>query len=112
MSNVSYISGTVEYLVVEVECDTPDVVFVPSEWEAEVALVAVGVPFDDDAVPSIWADAVLEEFESRNYCRILIGDAINPAPGNYRALVRLTKKVDGLEIPLLRAVGTITIENG
>jgi hypothetical protein len=42
----------------------------------------------------------------------LIGTTLTPAAGKYRALVRLTKTVGGTEIPLLKARGVVTVENG
>ena len=112
MSNATYILGTVEYLLLEVDCTTPGFLFTAADWTAEVALVAVGDAFDDDAVPSIWADATLEEVDGTVYAKLLVGDDITPAAGSYRAYVRLTKTLGGAEIPLLKALGTVTVEAG
>jgi hypothetical protein len=112
VSNAAYILGTVQSLVLEIETTTPGVTFVPGDWAAKVALVELGAAFDDDATPSIWHDATLLVADDKNYVQILIGDDLDPAVGKYRAFVRLTKTVGGTEIPLLRASGSVTVEEG
>jgi hypothetical protein len=112
VSNATYILGTVEYLMLEIECETPGVTFVPADWTAKVTLVELGTAFDDDAAPSIWTDATLETVGEAHYAKVLLGDEPAPAVGKYRALVRLTKTLGGSEIPLLKAIGTVTVEEG
>jgi hypothetical protein len=112
MSKASYVLGTVEYVALEVTCSRPGFTFVPAEWTAKMALVPLDSDFDDDATPSIWADATLEEVLGVVYARLLLGEDIEPPAGRYRAMVRLTKTSGGTEIPLLRATGEITVENG
>ena len=114
MSDATYILGTVEYLLLEIECETPGVTFTPSAWTAKVTLVELDHVFDDDAVPSIWTTAALEVVGTKTYAKVLIGTGgiVVAAAGRYRALVRLTKTVGGTEIPLLRALGTVLVEDG
>jgi hypothetical protein len=112
MSNATYILGTVEYVMLEIECETPGVTFTPADWTAKMTLVEVGAAFDDDAAPSIWEDAILETVGDKHYAKCLLGSVLTPAVGKYRALVRLTKTLGGAEIPLLKAVGTVIVEAG
>lgn len=114
MSDATYILGTVEYLMLEIECETPGVTFTASAWTAKVTLVELDHVFDDDAVPSIWTTAALEVVGTKTYAKVLIGTGgiVVAAAGRYRALVRLTKTVGGTEIPLLKAVGTVLVEDG
>ena len=112
MSDATYVLGTVEYLMLEVACETPGVTFTAADWGAKVTLVELGEVFDDDATPSIWEDAVLEVVGTTTYAKVLVGTTLTPAVGKYRALVRLTKTVGGTEIPLLRARGNVIVENG
>jgi len=112
VSTATYIYGTVEYLMVKIECETPGITFTPADWSAKMTLVAIDEVFDDDAAPSIWTDAVLETVGTDHYAKILLGSAPIPAAGTYRALVRLTKTVGGTEIPLLKASGLVRVEDG
>lgn len=112
MSDVSYIYGTVEYLFIEVSTTTPGVTFAAADWTAHVALVALGAALDDDAEPSIWEDATLETVAGVIYARCLIGSVLTPSVGKYRAFVKLAKKTGGTEVPLLRALGTVTVTAG
>lgn len=112
MSDASYIFGTVEYLFLEVSTTTPGVTLAAADWTAHVALVALGAALDDDAEPSIWSDASLETVAGVVYARVLMGSVITPAVGQYRAYVRLTKKTGGTEIPLLRALGVVSVVAG
>jgi hypothetical protein len=109
MSDATYILGTVEYLMLEIEVTTPGATFTAGDWTAKIALVEIGDELDDDAVPSIWTDATLETVDGRHYARVLLGDDPAPAAGKYTAYVRITKTTGGTEIPLLRAIGTVTI---
>jgi len=112
MTNANYILGTVEYVTMEIECTTPGFVFTPADWSAVVTLVSLDDVFDDDAAPSIWSPAYLEEVGGKNYAKVLLGDDPDLTPGRYRMLVRLTKTVGGTEIPLLRARGEVLVEVG
>lgn len=112
MSDATYILGTVEYLLLEIEATTPGVTFDPDDWTAEVALVEFGDTLDIDAVPSVWSAATLITADGKDYAQVLLGDEIDPVAGKYHAFVRLTKTVGGTEIPLLRASGSVTIEEG
>ena len=109
MSKATYILGTSEYVVLEIECDRPGITFVPADWSAQIALTEFGSVFDDSGAR--WANAILETVDKKDYAKALIGDLLSPvAAGHYRAVVRATKTQGGTEIPLLRATGTIAIE--
>jgi hypothetical protein len=112
MSDATYVLGTVEYVTLEIACETPGVTFTAADWSAKVTLVELGEVFDDDASPSIWEDAVLEVVGTKTYAKCLLGSVLNPVAGKYRALVRLTKTVGGTEIPLLRARGIVEVVAG
>lgn len=111
MSNATYIAGSAEYVILEVECLTPGVTFAPADWTAKAALVPLGEPFVD--ANADWQDAVLETVDSVVYAKALLTDLLDPVMvGKYRSLLRLTKTVNGTEIPLLRGVGLVVVEEG
>lgn len=111
MSNVAYILGTVEYLIFEVEVDSPGETFVSSEWEAEAALCPVSEPFDPAA--ATWTDATIETVGGRHYVKVLAGTGgIAVQAKTYKGFVRLTKTSGGTEIPVIPASGTITFGRG
>jgi hypothetical protein len=110
MSNATYIAGTAEYVILEVECHTPGATFAPADWTAKAALVPIGEPFVD--ADADWEDAELATVGTVVYAKALLTDLLDPVtPGKYRALMRLTKTVGGTESPLLRA-GLVIVEPG
>lgn len=110
MSDATYILGTVEYVTLEIECDTPGITFTPADWTAKATLVELGETFSD--VPAVWVDAALSTVDDKHYAKVLLGSTLTPTVGKYRALVRLTKTMGGVEIPLLKAIGAVIVENG
>lgn len=108
MSNATYTLGTVEYVVLEIEATAPGFTFTPADWTAKVALVEIDAAFSD--VPASWTAATLEQVDGKNYAKVLLGATPILAAGKYRGLVRLTKTVGGTEIPLLNAVGVVTVK--
>jgi hypothetical protein len=110
MSDATYIRGTIEYVVLEIEATTPGFTFTPAEWTAKMALVKLGAEFND-AKRGIWHDAVLEAVGAKNYAKVLLGDELTPAVGKYRVLVRLAKTSGGTEIPLLEALGQVVVHS-
>lgn len=111
MSDVTYILGTLEYVVVEVDCTTPGATFTASEWGAEAAFCLVGTPFD--AASATWYDATLETVSTKDYAKVLCGSVgWDPDAGTYKVFVRLTKDSGGTEIPVLRALGKVIVTAG
>ena len=111
MSNATYILGTDEYVIWEIECTTPGFTYVPGEWAAKAAMVALGAAFVDE--PAFFATAVLTVVDGRNWGKARLVDLIDPvAIGKYHILTRLTKTAGGMEIPLLRASGAVTVKAG
>jgi len=110
MSNAVYVLGTDEYVVWEVECDTPGFTYTPAEWNAVAAAVKLGTTFVD--APASFTTATLSASGGKNYGKARLADLGCTTVGRYRILTRLTKIIGGTEIPLLRAVGTVTVEAG
>lgn len=71
MSDVSYVVGTTEYLIFELEVVAPELTFTASEWRAMVALCPAAEPFDPDSAS--WNSAVLETIDGRHYIKLLTG---------------------------------------
>lgn len=110
MSEATYILGTDEYAVWEIECKTPNFTYVPSEWTAKATAVELGTSFVDN--PALFTSAILSTDGGKNYGKAKITDLGMVAAGKYRILTRLTKTVGGMEIPLLKARGMVEIEEG
>lgn len=109
MTDVSYLTGTVEYIVFELT-KTPDD-YVSSAWTCQAAVSQPGTPFSD--VPGNWYTAVLEDATEddgvHHYAYVLTGPTgIDTTARTCKGLLRLTKTVGGTEIPLIEAVGKIT----
>jgi hypothetical protein len=107
MSDAVYIIGTDEYVVWEIECEALGFTFVPADWTAKAAMVARGVNFIDEA--GSFTTAALSTVDGKYYGKAKLADLHGNALGTYRVLTRLTKTTGGVEIPLLRAKGTVTV---
>ena len=110
MSDATYILGTDEYVVWGIECTTPGFTYTPSEWTATATMVELGTPFVDTSEG--FTAAMLSTTDGKNYGKARLADLGGTTPGRYRVLTRLTKTSGGAETPLLRALGTVTIEAG
>ena len=110
MSNATYVLGTIEYLMVEIEVETPGVTFVPADWTAKMYLAntATSVVIDD-LTAGDWEVAALETVGTKHYAKILVGDDIDPGVGVYNAFVKLTPDSGTGEYPILKAAGTVTV---
>jgi hypothetical protein len=109
MSDATYILGSVEYLLVEIECETPGATFVPADWTATMYLADTGHSVVIDDVPGTdWKAAVIETVGSKYYAKALVSN-LATAVGSYRVYVTLTPD-SGSETPILRALGTVTVE--
>ena len=109
MSDVTYVLGTVEYLMTEIEVETPGVTFVPADWSAAMYLAdtATSVVIDDVAGGD-WKTAALETVVSKHYAKALIGTDFANGVGTYGVFVKLTPD-SGSELPILKAAGTVSI---
>ena len=110
MSEATYILGTDEYVIWEIECTTPGFTYVPSEWTAVATAVELGTTFIDN--PAVFTPAILSVVSGKNYGKAKVTALGIVAAGKYRILTRLTKTVGGLEIPLLQARGMVEVEEG
>ena len=110
MSDVIYVYGTTENLILEVDWTAPGVTFTASEWTAEVALCTVGSPFNN--ATASWTGAVLGLVGTVNYVQVLLGSTINPVVGTYKAFVRLTKTSGATERPVIEARGRVKVVSG
>jgi len=110
MSDAVYILGTDEYVAWEIECTTPGFTYTPSEWTAAATMVELGTPFVD--TPSVFTVAALSTTDGKHYGKARLADLGGTTAGKYRILTRLTKTQGGVEIPLLRARGVVTVEAG
>lgn len=111
MSDVSYVVGTTEYLIFELEVVAPELTFTASEWRAMVALCPAAEPFDPDSAS--WNSAVLETIDGRHYIKLLTGTGgVAVSAGTYKAFISLTKLVDGVESPVIRVAGLIRFGTG
>lgn len=109
MSDVTYVLGTVEYVMVEIENETPGVTFVPADWSAGMYLAdtATSVVIDDVAGRD-WKTASLETVGSQHYAKALIGTDFANGVGTYNVFVNL-RPDSGSEVPILKAAGCVTI---
>lgn len=108
MSDAIYILGSVEYVMVEIESATPGVAFVPAEWTAKLAIAKQGSAFVD--IPGNWQDATIETVDGHYYAKAMLSDLTTDV-GKYRVLVKLTQQpAAGIEVPIMRAIGTVSIE--
>jgi hypothetical protein len=110
MSDVSYVYGTLEYAIFEVEWTAPGVTFTAADWTAKVALCQVGTAFN--AATATWATAALEVVGTATYAKVLIGSTLNPAVGTYKAFAKLTKTAGPTELPVIPCVGKLTVTAG
>jgi len=108
MSNVSYVAGSKEQIVVELTCSATG--FDVTEWTGELAFTELGDAFDGAA--ATWVDAVLTAGATSDAFVAAVMQTIDVDldPGKYKAHVRLTKTGDATaELPILPAQGFITI---
>ena len=110
MSDATYVLGTDEYVAWEIECTTPGFTYTSSEWTAAATMVELGTPFVD--APASFTVAALSTVGTKSYGKARLADLGGSAAGKYRVLTRLTKTQGGVEIPLLRARGVVTVEAG
>ena len=109
MSNVSYVYGTIEDVVFEVEALSPVTTFVAADWTAEVALCELGQHFDKTT--ATWETATLEVVGTKVYAVAPLVGTLDPDVGDYSGRVRLTKTGGGPETPIIKPEGIITISN-
>ena len=108
MSDATYIIGTDEYVMWKIECTTPGFTYVPAEWTAKAAMVALGAAFVDE--PASFAAAELSVVDGLNWGKARLVDLVNPvAIGKYHVLTRLTKTAGGMEVPLVEALGLVIV---
>ena len=109
MSDVEYILGTGEYLMLEIENETPGETFAPASWTAAVYLAEVGHSVViHDLTAGDWETASIETVGTKYYAKVNVDDVVTDV-GAYRAYIQLTKTL-GTENPvLLRGEGTVTI---
>lgn len=110
MTDVTYIDGTTEYLIFEVEDSAPGATFTASEWGVKVALCDAGTAFN--AGTATWIDGALELVGTTNYAKVLLGSTLDPVAGKYKAFLKLTKTVGGTEIPVIPARGFVRVIAG
>lgn len=110
MSDATYILGTDEYVVWRIECTTPGEAYAPAEWTAKAAMVALGTAFVDE--PTSFVVAALTVVDGKNYGKARLIDLGGAVAGRYRILTRLTKTAGGMETPLLKADGLVTVTAG
>ena len=110
MSDVTYIYGTIEYLILEVDWTAPGQTFTATDWTAQVALCATGTPFN--AATATWASGALAVVGLVNYVQILVGATLTPSIGIYKAFVKLTKTVGATEYPVIECRGLVKVISG
>jgi hypothetical protein len=109
MSDATYILGSVEYLLVEIECETPGATFVPADWTAAMYLADAGHSVViHDVAGGDWKAATIETVGTKYYAKALVSDLAADV-GSFRTYVKLTP-TSGSETPILRALGTVTVE--
>jgi len=108
MSDAVYTIGTDEYVVFEVECEALGFTYVSADWTAAAAMVALGSAFVD--APASFTTAALSTVDGKHYGKAKLAALGGTAVGKYRIVTRLTKTSGGVEIPLLRAKGTVTVK--
>lgn len=109
MSDATYILGTDEYVIWQIECTTPGFTYVPAEWTAQAAAAGLGTAFVDE--PASFVAAALTVVAGKNYGKARLVDLLDPvAVGKYRIFTRLTKTANGMESPLLRAAGLVIVK--
>ena len=107
MSDATYILGTDEYVIWQIDCTTPGFTYVPADWTAKAAMVARGTAFVDE--PASFTTAALSVVDGKNYGKARLIDLGGTVAGQFRILTRLTKTAGGVEIPLIEAVGRVIV---
>ena len=110
MSDVTYIYGTIEYLILEIDWTAPGQTFTATDWTAQVTLCAVGTPFN--TATASWTSAALGLVGTTNYVQILVGSTLNPTVGKYKAFVKLTKTAEPTEYPVIECRGLVKVVSG
>jgi len=110
MNNAVYVLGTDEYVVWEIECTSLGFTYASADWDAIATMVLRGAAFVD--APASFTAVVLSTVGTKHYGKAKLDDLGGTVPGVYRILTRLTKKVGGVEIPLIKASGTVLVEDG
>jgi len=108
MSDVTYILGSAEYVMLEIENETPGATFDPADWTATMYLAEVGHSVVIHDVPSgDWEAASIETVGTKYYAKALTTALVSDV-GDYRAYLTLTPD-SGSEVPTLKAAGTVSI---
>ena len=115
MADASYILGTNEYVVVELERSALSATFTASNWDYELCLVAIGDAFDEST--ETWVDAVYElatdaAGQTHHTVKALLAGTtpLTAVAGTFTAFVRMTTTAGETETPtLLRAAGKVTV---
>ena len=108
MSNVRYVAGSRERIVVDLTCSAAG--FDVTEWTGELALTAAEDDFDGGAADWIDAELTAGATSDAFTASVMQTDDVDLEPGRYKAHCRLTKTDDETaELPILPATGRITI---
>ena len=108
MSDATYILGSVEYVTVEIEDETPGQTFDPADWTAAMYLAdSEHSVVIDDLTAGDWEAAFLETVGAKFYAKALLDDLVSDV-GTYRVYVLLTPD-SGSEIPILKATGSVVV---
>lgn len=109
MANATYLLGSNEYVVVELERTALSADFTPGSWTFEMALLTMGEEFDPDSAEIEWAAAVYEAIDTtRHTVKALLPD-MTVLPGRYVPYVRMESLTETETPTILRASGRVTV---
>jgi len=102
MSEIVLYVGSTEYLYASITAFEVDgVVADPTDYAAEVAIVALGT----EVIETDWASAEWVKVGTTDRVRILAGDAAELVAGHYAVYVRLTGSIE----VIIRQAGRLTV---
>lgn len=105
MANATYILGTGEYVVVEIERLRGT--YTPADWTYEMCLLSLGEVFAEETAG--WFVADYELAGDKHTVKAHLED-LTDAVGRYQPRVRLTSTTDPESPVPLRAIGMVTVE--
>lgn len=104
MANATYILGTGEYVVVEIERTRGT--YTPADWTYEMCLLPLGEVFAEATAG--WVPAIYELAGDKHTVKTHL-TALTNAVGRYQPRVRLTSVTDAESPVPLRAIGMVIV---
>jgi len=109
MPTATYILGSNEYVVVELERTALSADFTPANWTYEMILVALADEFDAGDETLVWADAVYELAASTHHTVKALLTELTELAGQYIAYVRMSSATETETPTILRSRGKVVV---